>query len=219
MTDNTIDMSKADNLSVRDGKVIGCEIRASSVGNWSVDGATVRAVSVQGSKMSDFHCASASVLRGLRVQGASVKDFRILEGSKLADILINCTAISDAKLIRSSLSAGEIQASKISDFLMQGCEARDLMVRRMSLRKVHLAGCAFQDVVFSGSDGWAWKKQGLKDVRLENCRLEKVPFTDCRIADAVIRNVTLKDRQFRNLDLRGKTLDGNEAFLQAAGAA
>jgi uncharacterized protein YjbI with pentapeptide repeats len=217
MTDNTIDMSKADDISVTDGKVVGCEFRASSVCDWKVEGATVRAASIQGSKVNDFRCSSGSALRNLRIQGASLKDFSIADNSKLADILINGTGLSDVKLVGTSITASEIQMTRISDFSLRDCVIKDMMMRILSLRNCVFTGCAFQDVVFSGSEGWAWKKQGLKDVRIENCRFEKVLFSDCRMTNVVLKNLTLKDRQFRNLDLSGKTLDGDAEFLKAAG--
>ena len=202
---------------IRDGKIIGCEIRASSVGDWSVDGATVRAVSIQGSKLADFRCASGSVLRGLRIQGASIKDFGVLDASKLVEILINGSAISDMKLAGTSIAASEIQGSKLADFSMQGCQVKDLMVRMMSLRKTRFTDCALTGRGILRIGRQAWKRPGLKDARFENCRFEKVLFTNCRMIDVVLRNVTLKDRQFRDLDLQGKAIDGEDAFLKAAG--
>ncbi len=219
MTDNTIDMSKAQDISVKDGKIVACDIRASAVDDWNIDGATIRAVAIQGSKVADFHCGGGSVLRGVRVQGASVKDFQVTDGSKLTEIMINGAAISDLKLIRSSVSASEIQVSHLSDVAIRGCEVKDLMVRMMSLRDVACGDCLFHDVVFSGSERWVWKKQGLKAVRIDNCRFEKVLFSNCRLMGVTLKNVTLKDRQFRDLDLSGMNIDGDDAFLKAAGAA
>ncbi|MDB5050101.1 MAG: hypothetical protein JWO30_3172 [Fibrobacteres bacterium] len=218
MTDNTIDMSKAENISVTDGKVVGCEIRASAAHDWNVEGATVRAVSIQGSKVVDFRCGTGSVLRSVRIQGAAVKNFNVMDGSKLVEIMINGSAISDFKTMRTAVSASEIQNSRIADLSLQGCEIRDLMVRMMSVRDTAFNACFFQDVVFSGSETWVWKKQGIKDVRLDNCRFEKVLFSNCRLANVTIKNVTLRDRQFRDLDLTGKTIDGDDEFLKAAGA-
>lgn len=217
MIDNTIDMSKAADYSVKDGKVIGCEIRASSTEDWNVEGGTVRALSINGSKVSDFRCSGGSVVRGVRVHGASVKDFRVIENSKVAELLINATAISDLNVVRSGISGSEIQSSHIAGLALEDCEAKDLMLRLTSVKRVTFKGCALTDAVFTGSDRWSWKKQGLKDVRFENCKLEKVLFTDCRLVDVTLRNVTLKDRRFRDLNLSGLVIDGNEAFLKAAG--
>ncbi|MDB5102961.1 MAG: hypothetical protein JWP91_650 [Fibrobacteres bacterium] len=217
MIDNTIDMSKAADFSVKDGKVIGCEIRASATEDWSVEGATVRGLAINGSKVADFHCAGGSVVRGVRVQGASIKNFRVADNSKVADLLINATAVSDLNLVRTGVSGSEIQSSHIAAVSLEDCEAKDLMVRLTSLKRVAFKGCGLTDVVFTGSDRWSWKKQGLKDVRFENCRMDKVLFTDCRLVDVTLRNVTLKDRQFRDLNLSGLVIDGDEAFLKAAG--
>ena len=217
MIDNTIDMSKAADFSVKDGKVIGCEIRASSTEDWNVEGGTVRALSINGSKVSDFRCSGGSVVRGVRVHGASVKDFRVVENSKVAELLINATAISDLSVVRSGISGSEIQSSHIAGLALEDCEAKDLMLRLTSVKRVTFKECALTDAVFTGSDRWSWKRQGLKDVRFENCRLEKVLFTDCRLVDVTLRNVTLKDRRFRGLDISGAVIDGNEAFLKAAG--
>jgi hypothetical protein len=209
MIDNTIDMSKAADFSVKDGKVIGCEIRASSTEDWNVEGGTVRALSINGSKVSDFRCSGGSVVRGVRVHGASVKDFRVAENSKVAELLINATAISDLHVVRSGISGSEIQSSHIAGLALEDCEAKDLMLRLTSLKRVNFKGCSLTDAVFTGSDRWSWKRQGLKDVRFENCRLEKVLFTDCRLVDVTLRNITLKDRRFRGLNLSGTVIDGN----------
>ena len=217
MIDNTIDMSKASDFSVKDGKVIGCEIRASSTEDWNVEGGTVRALSINGSKVSDFHCSGGSVVRGVRVHGASVRDFRVVENSKVAELLINATAISDLNVARSGISGSEIQSSHIAGLALEDCEAKDLMLRLTSFKRVNFKGCFLTDAVFTGSDRWSWKRQGLKDVRFEDCRLEKVLFTDCRLVDVTLRNVTLKDRRFRGLDISGMVIDGTEAFLKAAG--
>ncbi|MEO6094936.1 MAG: pentapeptide repeat-containing protein [Fibrobacteria bacterium] len=217
MIDNSIDMSKVHNLSVRDGKVIGCGVRASAVEDWSVDGATVRAVEISGSKITDFHCGSGSVVRGARVQGASLKDFRIVENSKAADLVVNATALSDVSVSRTSLSQSEIHASHIAGLSLQDCDARNLMLRMLSLKHSAFSGCALIDVVFSGAEKWTWKKQGIRDTRFENCRLEKVLFADCRFTDVTLRNLTLKDLQFRHLELSGQVLDGDDAFLRAIG--
>jgi uncharacterized protein YjbI with pentapeptide repeats len=219
MIDNTIDMSKVADLSVRDGKVIGCGIRASSVEDWSVDGATVRSVDIGGSKVSDFHCGSGSVVRGARVQGSSLKDFRIAENSKVSDLVLNGCAVSDANLIRTSLSAGEIHASQVAGLSVQDCQIKNLMLRMLCVKHSAFAGCTLSDVVISGREKWAWKRQGLRDVRLESCRMERVLFANCRLVDVTLRNLDLKDRQFRDLDLSGLVIDGNEAFLKAVDAA
>jgi hypothetical protein len=219
MIDNTIDMSKASDFTVRDGKVIGCEIRASAAEDWNVEGATVRALSINGSKVSDFRCAGGSVVRGVRVHAASIKDFRVVENSKVAELLINATAISDLSVARSGISGSEIQSSHIAGLALEDCEAKDLLVRLTSLKRAVFKGCVLTDVVFTGSDRWSWKKQGLKEVRFENCKLEKVLFTDCRLVDVTLRNITLKDRRFRGLNLSGMVIDGDEAFLKAAGSA
>lgn len=219
MIDNTIDMSKASDFSVKDGKLIGCEIRASSTEDWNVEGGTVRALSINGSKVSDFRCSGGSVVRGVRVHGASVRDFRVVENSKVAELLINATAISDWNVARSGISGSEIQSSHIAGLALEDCEAKDLMLRLTSFKRVVFKGCTLTDAVFTGSDRWSWKRQGLKNVRFENCRLEKALFTDCRLVDVTLRNITLKDRRFRGLDLSGMVIDGNEAFLKAAGLA
>jgi hypothetical protein len=217
MIDNAIDMSKVHNLSIKDGKVIGCGVRASAVEDWSVEGATVRAVEISGSKVTDFHCGSGSVVRGARVQGASLKDFRIVENSKTADLVVNATALSDVSVSRTSLSQSEIHASHIAGLSLQDCDARNLMLRMLSVKHSAFAGCTLIDVVFSGAEKWTWRKQGIRDARFENCRLEKVLFADCRFMDVTLRNLTLRDRQFRHLDLSGLVLDGDDAFLRAIG--
>ncbi len=217
MLDNVIDMSKVCDISIKDGKVIGCGIRASSVEDWSVDGATLRAAEISGSKVSDFHCGSGSVIRGVRVQGTSMKDFRLVENSKAADVVINATAVADMNVLRTSIAASEIHGSHIVGLSLQDCDARNLMLRMMSVRHTAFTGCTLIDTVFTGGEKWAWKKQGFKDVRFENCRLEKVLFANCRLVDVSLRNITLKDRQFRDLDLSGRIIDGNEALLLAAG--
>jgi uncharacterized protein YjbI with pentapeptide repeats len=218
MIDNTIDMSKASDFSVKDGKVIGCEIRASSTEDWNVEGGTVRALSINGSKVSDFRCSGGSVVRGVRMHGASVKDFRVVENSKVAELLINATAMSDVNVARSGISGSEIQSSHIAGLALEDCEAKDLMLRLTSVKRVTFKGCSLTDAVFTGSDRWSWKRQGLKDVRFEDCRLEKVLFTDCRFVEVTFRNISLKDRRFRGLNLSGMVIDGNEAFLKAAGS-
>lgn len=217
MIDNTIDMSKVHNLSVKEGKVIGCGVRASAVEDWGVEEATVRAVEISGSKVSDFHCGSGSVVRGARVQGSSLKDFHIVENSKAADLVVNATALSDVSVARTSLSQSEIHASHLAGLSLRDCEARNLMLRMLSVKHSAFAGCTLIDVVFSGAGKWTWKKQGIRDARFENCRLEKVLFADCRFTDVTLRNLTLKDRQFRNLELSGQVLDGDDAFLRAIG--
>ncbi|MEO7425266.1 MAG: hypothetical protein ABI036_08765 [Fibrobacteria bacterium] len=218
MTRNTIDMSKVDGVQVLDGKVRGCEIRASSVEDWNLAGTVANAVSIQGSKVEDFHCREGVELDNLRIQGASLKDFGIIGPAKLAEVRINGSTVADVKIIRTSIARGEIQGSQLVDVFLEGCEVKELTVRLLSLLDAAFTACAFQDVVFSGSDKWLGKRMGFKDVRMDNCRMDKVLFSNCKLTGVVLKNITLRDRQFRDLELTGLTLDGDEAFLRAAGA-
>lgn len=216
MKDNTIDMSKADDISVKDGKLNGCEIRASSVEDWMVDKAAVTGLSVQGSKIAGFHCLAESIVRNVRIQGASLKGLK-LENGKVLDVLINGTSISDFSVTRSGITESEIQASSLAGLALRDSVAANLMVRAMHVKKTALEGCDFRDVVFTCIEKWAWKKQGLRDVRFADCRFEKILFANCLMQDVVLKNLDFRDRKFRDLELSGMELDGNEAFLKAIG--
>jgi uncharacterized protein YjbI with pentapeptide repeats len=217
MAGNTIDMSKADDVRLRDAKLKDCEIRASSVDDWHVEDSLLEAVSVQGSRVADLQCMGGSELRKARIQGASVKEMRLADGSKAQDLLINGSSLSVFRLIGSELRDAEIQNSSLADFALERCQARNLMLRSLSAKQAFFLDCALTDVVFSTDAKWGWKKNGLKDVRFEGCAFGKVLFADCRLADCVIKNVTLDDRRFRGLDLAGLRIDGTEAFLKAVG--
>lgn len=216
MKDNTIDMSKVDAISVKDGKLNDCEIRASSVEDWKVDKASVIGISVQGSKFADFHCFAESIVQNFRLQAASVKDFKV-EGGKIVNVLVNGASISDFSLARSELTGSEIQASSLTDLSFASSVAENLMLRAMSVRKTALERCDFRDVVFTCIEKWAWKKQGLRDMRFVDCRFEKVLFANCRMHGVVLKNLDFQDRKFRDFELSGKEIDGNEAFLKAIG--
>jgi len=100
---------------------------------------------------------------------------------------------------------------------LEGCRARNLIIRSLSAKQAAFTDCVFTEVAFSAEARWAWKKHGLKEVRIDGCEWEKVAFSDCRLDNCVIRNVTLRDRRFRGLDLAGLRIDGTEAFLKAVG--
>lgn len=215
MSGNAIDMSKADDLRLKDAKLMDCEIRASSVDDWHIEGSTLEAVSVQGSRVADLQCTGASELRKARIQGASLKDLRLSEGGKALDLVVNGSSLAGLRLIRSELGDSEIQNCSLADLALEDCRARGLMLRSLFVRQASFLDCVLEDVVFTTEAKWAWKKHGLKDVRFEGCSFGKVHFAECRLADCVIKNVDLKDRRFRGLDLAGLRIDGNEAFEQA----
>lgn len=217
MTGNAIDMSKADGLRLKDAKLKDCEIRASSVEDWHIERSLLDSVSVQGSRVAELQCLDGSELRKARILGASLKEIRLAGESRIHDLLINGSSISALRLNGSEVRDSEIQNSSLSDLSLELCRARNLMLRSLSAKQAWFLDCALTDVVFSADAKWGWKKNGLKDVRFEGCVFGKVLFTDCRLADCVIKNVTLEDRRFRGLDLAGLRIDGTEAFLKAVG--
>ncbi|MBW8887623.1 MAG: pentapeptide repeat-containing protein [Fibrobacteres bacterium] len=217
MTGNTIDMSKADDLRLRDAKLQDCEIRASSVDDWHLDGSTLDAIMVQGSRVADLQCTDRSELRKARIQGVSLKGFRLAEGSKAENLLLNGSSLADIRLLRSEWGDSEILNSSVSDLALESCRAARFLIRSLSAKKAVFSDCTLTDVAFSAETRWAWKKHGLKDVRIDGCDWEKVAFSDCRLDNCVIKNVTLRDRQFRGLDLADLRIDGTEAFLKAVG--
>lgn len=217
MTGNTIDMSKADDLRLKEAKLKDCEIRASSVDDWHLDGSSLETLSVQGSRVADLQCLAGSALRKARIQGVSLKGLRLSEGSLADKLLVNGSSLADIRVLRSELGDCEILNSSLSDFALEDCKAHNLLIRALSAKQAAFADCVLSDVVFTAEARWAWKKHGLKDVRFSGCDWEKVAFSDCRLDDCVIKNVTLRDRRFRGLDLAGLRVDGTEAFLKAVG--
>ena len=217
MSSNRIDASKFDDLSLEDSRFMDNQISASSFQDFESRASEFKGSKVLGSKFSDFSLHAESRVDGLNVNGSSVKDCE-LDQSHWLNTRFNGAAVQDVSCKSSTLDDVSFQGVQFSDVQLKGTRLTQLVARAVALKDLTLIDCELNDVLISGGEGWAFRKRGFFDARLEGCRMTKVLFSDCHFADVVFRNVEVADLKIHGVTITDKVIDGTEAFLQAVGA-
>lgn len=215
MSHTSVTASKLDRVRVTEGKFSGCSVNSSSMDRIDILRSSVEGVSVNAAKFSRLTVANDSQIRGLKVEGSNFKVAELTAGSEWSDSAIVASEASKIVLSGSKLTGCRFDASQVSDLKLEGSRLDGLTIQTLRMDQIEFVGCEFSRVTMTGSDSWRW--HDLSKTRFENCKLEGVRFSDCRMKNTIIRNVTLNEVGVRGTDFSGMTIDGNEAFLRAAG--
>jgi uncharacterized protein YjbI with pentapeptide repeats len=214
MSNNSINASKLTRITITDGKFSQCELSGSSFDEVTIDGGGIRGASFIGSKCQRLSMAGGSTLDGCTVQSSSMRDWKMTSGAELRESWLTGSSSSGVTLEQSVLKGLKIEHSSVNE----------LAVRESKLDKVVISGCKVSATTISGCTwtNMTLRREMARSGSLDGTTFEKCEWTDCEFVGcdfrgATVRNVSLSGTVLRGIDFSGKSIDGVEAFREAAG--
>ncbi|HUO06839.1 MAG TPA: pentapeptide repeat-containing protein [Phycisphaerae bacterium] len=186
---NVLSLSKVARLTLNRSELANNIVTASKFSRVELTESKFTQCDISGSSLTELTLVN-SVIRAVVFAGVKCARLRLEGNSALDGCTVQATSMK-------GLTGTE--GTTLRGVTIAGCMLADVTMRQTTLEQVRLSDC---------------KADGLM---LEECAWRNCQLIACKMRGTKIRGVTLEGRVLRNLDLSGKTIEGDEAFAREVG--